>query len=242
VTQSLAAYTRVEDFESFGVRALISTRAAGDLALAGTGPVRDVLARWQQLRAALGAAGPDSRFATSTQVHGSRVVIHRPGWSGWLRAGDADGHVAVERGTGLGVTIADCVPVFLAHPSGAVGMIHAGWRGTAARILPAAIGDFQTQKLAPADLKVHLGPAICGKCYEVGPDVYAQLTGSKPAASRKVDLRQVLAEQARAAGVHSITISESCTLCDNALYFSHRGGDAGRQVAAILAPAHGQRP
>ena len=242
MTQQLAPYTRIEDFDAFGVQALVSTRAAGDLALAGTGPVREVLARWEELRAALGAAGTDARFATSTQVHGSRVVVHRPGWSGWLRAGDADGHVAIEPGTGLGVTIADCVPVFLAHPSGAVGMVHAGWRGTAARILTVAIGELQSRQLAPAELRVHLGPAICGKCYEVGPDVYAQLTGARPTASRKVDLRQLLAEQARAAGVRSVTISESCTLCDNAQYFSHRAGDAGRQVAAILAPTPIQRP
>jgi len=236
VAESLPHYTRVEGFDSIGVHALISTRAAGDLALAGTAPVRDVLARWDALRAALGASGVESRFATSMQVHGSRVLVHLPGWAGWLRAAEADGHVAMERGTGLGVTVADCVPVFLAHPSGAVAMVHAGWRGTAAGILPAAIAVLQSRHLAAADLRLHLGPAICGRCYQVGPDVYAQLRGSTPDGPRNVDLRQILAEQARAAGARSITIDDSCTLCDNARYFSHRGGDAGRQVAAILAP------
>ena len=228
-----APYLAIESLAAYGARALVTTRAAGSLALSGSEGVGPTLERWQALRAALGVAGPDSRFATSMQVHGTRVLVHRPGWTGWLRSDDADGHIAPERGTGLGVTIADCVPVFLAHRSGAVALVHAGWRGTAGGIVGVAVEILRAGGLEPAELRVHLGPAICGRCYEVGPDVYAQLTGHRPPAPTAVDLRALLAAQARAAGVRDIDTSPWCTRCNNDVFFSHRAGDAGRQVAAI---------
>lgn len=227
----------IDDFALFGVRAGISTRTAGDLALNGEGPVGEVLLRWEALRQAVGAGGPGSRFATAKQVHGTRVLQHGRGWAGWLRADEGDGHFAGEPGIGLGVTVADCVPVFLAHPSGAIGLVHAGWRGTAAGILRVALAVFHEYRMSPADVRVHLGPAICGHCYEVGADVYAQLTGLQTGASRPVDLRALLAQQAESAGVRHVTTSPFCTRCDNALFFSHRAGDGGRQVAAIASPS-----
>lgn len=234
-----ASYVEIDDFVPFGVRALVSTRSAGDLALNGAGPIGEVLARWEALRMALGAAGDASRFATATQVHGARVIQYAPGWTGWLRAEHADGHFAEAPGTGFGITIADCVPVFIAHPARAIALVHAGWRGTAGGILGVAVAAFAMRGLAPADLRVHLGPAICGRCYEVGPDVYAQLTGTRADRPRTVDLRAVLAKQATDAGVRSVTTSASCTRCDNGLYFSHRAGDSGRQVAAMMGRVKG---
>jgi YfiH family protein len=234
-----APYLRIEDLEACGARALVTTRAAGSLALSGTDEVGATLDRWQALRVELGVAGPGSRFATSMQIHGASIIVHRPGWTGWLRVDGADGHVAPEPGTGLGVTVADCVPVFLAHPSGAVALVHAGWRGTAGGILTGAVHILRELGFPPADLHVHLGPAICGDCYEVGPDVYAQLTGDRPAGPRTVDLRGVLADQARSGGVGHIETSPWCTRCHNDLFFSHRAGDAGRQVAAITAAVGG---
>ena len=50
---------------------------------------------------------------------------------------------------------------------------------------------------------MHLGPAICGKCYEVSADVYAQLTGRNPGKPTTVDLRALIADHARAAGCHA---------------------------------------
>jgi len=95
-------------------------------------PVHTVMSRWHELRRELSPGG--DRLATAGQVHGSTVLVHHAGWQGWLRSDAADGHISMDRGTALGVTIADCVPVFIAHPSGAVAALHSGWRGTAARI------------------------------------------------------------------------------------------------------------
>ncbi|HEY7860834.1 MAG TPA: polyphenol oxidase family protein, partial [Gemmatimonadaceae bacterium] len=193
-----------------------------------------VMSRWWSLVDALGRYGP--RFATARQVHGNRVVVHGVEWEGWLRSTAADGHVAADRGTALAVTVADCVPVFIAHPGGAIALLHAGWRGTAARILEAGVHGLVRLGLAPGDLSLHLGPAICGRCYQVGADVFAQLTGRSVSQPQCVDLRDILAGQARASGVGRVSISERCTRCDSARFFSHRAGDAGRALAVIVSP------
>jgi copper oxidase (laccase) domain-containing protein len=85
------------------------------------------------------------------------------------------------------------------------------------------------------DLHVHFGPAICGVCYEVGPEVHEALGLEVPAQNTPVDLRAVLAQRAIAAGVHAANVSTStyCTRCSDRIFFSHRGGDAGRQMGLI---------
>lgn len=224
----------VDDFTPFGVHAFTTARVAGSFSTSSEEPVREVMARWDALRAAIAARGV-RRLATAAQVHGGRVVVHAPGWEGWLRGTEADGHVAVERGTAAAVTIADCVPVYIAHPSGAVALLHSGWRGTVARIIEQGIAALAHRGLPAPELRVHLGPAICGKCYEVSPDVVRQLTGESAPGPRTVDLRALIAGHARAMGVRHVTVSPSCTRCDNARFFSHRAGDRGRQVGVIFA-------
>jgi YfiH family protein len=229
---SLAAEA-VDEFTPYGVRAFTTGRAAGSFGMAGSEPVRDVVARWDALRDALRPGGP--RLATARQVHGTHVLVHGTDWEGWLRGDDADGHAALQRGTGMAVSIADCVPVFIVHASGAAALLHAGWRGTAGEIVEQGIAALTLRGVRAAELRVHLGPAICGRCYEVSPDVYERLTGSRPPGPRLVDLRALIADQARALGVHHISISDSCTRCHNERFYSHRAGDAGRQLGVLMA-------
>jgi polyphenol oxidase len=229
---SLAAEV-VDEFTAYGVRAFTTGRAAGTFSTAGAEPVGAVMSRWDALRDVLRSGGP--RLATARQVHGTRVIVHAGDWEGWLRGDDADGHASIERGTGVAVSIADCVPVFIVHPSGAVALLHAGWRGTAGRIVDQGLAALTLRGVPIAELRVHLGPAICGRCYEVSPDVYEQLTGSRPRAPRTVDLRALIASHARAAGVRHISVSDSCTRCHNARFYSHRAGDTERQVAVLIA-------
>ena len=222
----------VAEFAGFGIRAFTTTREAGTFSLSGPDPVGEVMSRWTGLQDQL------SPFARRTvigrQVHGSNVITHRGGWEGLLRTGEADGHLAAERGIVLTVSIADCVPIFMAHPSGIVGLLHSGWRGTVGRIVDAGINAFGRLGLPPDELKVHLGPAICGRCYEVSADVRAQLTGQPVNRAGNVDLRSLIAEHARELGVSDISVSPDCTKCDNDRYFSHRAGDTGRQIAVIV--------
>jgi YfiH family protein len=223
----------VEAFGSLGIMAFTTGRAAGSFGMQTEEPVREVTARWGALRALLG--GPAARLATAFQVHGNHVIRHRGDWQGFLRGPEADGHLSAERGTAMAVTVADCVPVFLAHPSGAAAALHSGWRGTAARITESAIRQLGVLGLKPGDLRLHCGPAICGRCYEVSAEVFAKLTGRDPGRPAKVDLRALIADHARALGVHLISISPLCTKCDNDRFFSHRAGDEGRQLGVIFA-------
>lgn len=221
----------VPDFAELGIRAFITTRAVGSFGLQSDEPVKDVMGRWSALRAELGG----TRFATASQVHGANVLVHHQGWEGWLRGDNADGHSSIERGTGMAVTVADCVPVFVAHPGGAIALLHSGWRGTAARIVERGIEALARRGIPASELRVHTGPAICGKCYEVSADVYAQLTGTNPGKPTTVDLRALIADHARAAGVRHVTTSPSCTRCNNDQFFSHRAGDPGRQLGVMIA-------
>lgn len=224
---------KVEAFASIGVEAFTTTRTAGDYGLGDGEPPAETLARWRALQAELAEMAP--RLASARQIHGAKVLEHGEGSDGWTRHAGADGHLTVARGVACAVTVADCVPVFIAHPSGAVALLHAGWRGTAARIVEKGIGRLVDLGFDAADLRVHLGPAICGRCYQVGPDVFEQLTGWQTIRNRNVDLRALLAEQAKESGVGQLSASPHCTRCDNDRFFSHRAGDAGRQVAVIVS-------
>lgn len=221
----------VSELAPLGVHAFVTTRSAGDFALGDDGTAAAGTAQWNALAGSI-APGIDG-LVSARQVHGQRIAEHREAAKGWQRLDGYDAHIVHARGVAAAVTVADCVPVFVAHPDGTVAMVHAGWRGVAARILPGAVALLHATGRSPGDLHVHLGPAICGRCYEVGPDVYEQLTGWQTTRPRLVDLRSLLAEQARESGVRAMSASPWCTRCDNDRFFSHRAGDTGRQVAVI---------
>jgi YfiH family protein len=226
-------FESVASFSEFGVRAFVTRRSLGSLSTSSDEPASVVSARWDRVRAELSPA--ISRIATLRQVHGAHIISHKDGWTGWLRCESADGHISATRGTALGVSIADCVPTLLAHPSGLVAALHAGWRGIAAGILTRALSTLQSLRMSPRDVRVHFGPAICGKCYEVGKDVYFAVSGRQIPGKSLIDLRAELALKATAAGVREISTSDFCTRCNNDHFFSHRAGDAGRQFAFIVA-------
>lgn len=225
----------IDDFRSFGIDAFTTTRETGSFGTASDEPVGQVMGRWEGLQRFVAQRAP--RLATARQVHGKRVLTHTTSWTGWLRSDAADGHIAPARGLGMAVTVADCVPVFIAHPSGTAALLHAGWRGIAGGILGVALRELRASGLAPGDLHIHLGPAICGDCYEVSPDVYNTLTGRTVERPTTLDLRGLLADQARADGVRDIAVSPFCTLCHQGRFFSHRGGDLGRQLGVLITPA-----
>jgi YfiH family protein len=216
-----------------GVHGWTTTRATGSFGLGSREPAEDVFGRWSALQADLRAMGAD-RLACAHQVHGAVVEAHRDGWRGWLRGHGVDGHVTTVPGTALAVTVADCTPVFVAHPAGAVAALHAGWRGTAGHILSVGLGLLGDLGYPASECVVHLGPAICGPCYEVGPEVLEAVTGRPAQGKGYLDVRAVLAEQARRLGVPNVTISSACTRCHNDRFYSHRAGDPGRQLGLIV--------
>ena len=215
-----------------GVLAWTTTRADGSYGLGSVEPVGEVMERWARLQHGLAALRIE-RLATAHQVHGVAVERHDGGWRGWLRLRGVDGHVTKSPGTALAVTVADCTPVFVAHPGGAVAALHAGWRGTAARILDAGLDALGAMGFPADECVVHLGPSICGPCYEVGPEVLSAVYGRPATGKGQLDVREVLREQAWRRGVKQISSSAACTRCHADRFFSHRGGDPGRQLGVI---------
>ena len=188
--------------------------------------------RLSSLAAALGFGPP----AYARQVHGPEILRHDTVPSGSVAA-EADGHLTATPGVLLAVTIADCVPVSVVDVERrAVALLHAGWRSVASGILERGLDrlsrEFGTR---PGDLWVHLGPSICGDCYEVGPEVFAALDRPEPPVPTPIDLRAILAERASESGVREerISISSHCTLHGDSPFYSHRGGDRGRQMGLL---------
>ncbi len=209
-----------------------------DLGLRGDRPVGTVLERWQALGGGLGFA----RMAHARQVHGARLLTHDGGSPGLLLSDGYDGHVTATPGVLLTISVADCVPVSLVDARRrAVALLHAGWRGIAAGVLEAGIQTLgRTFDTRPGELHVHLGPHICGRCYEVGPEVFDALGLAPPPQPAPVDLAAVLVSRATAAGVplSQVSTTTHCTRCGGAEFFSYRAlragvGAAGHQVAFL---------
>lgn len=204
-----------------------------DLALFGPAPAGPVMERWEVLRDALPVLG----IVHARQVHGSAIRFHDQSLQGLHLALHCDGHLTRMPGLLLAVSVADCVPAYLVAPEiRAVGVLHAGWRGAAAGVLEAGVHAFRDRLgVGPDSLHLHLGPSICGACYEVGPEVHRALGEPVPDGPEPVDLAGNLGRRAVAAGIPhpAVTRSFHCTRCGAAALFSHRGGDAGRQVAFV---------
>lgn len=199
-----------------------------DLGLFGATPAGEAMDRWRALREALRVP----RAVHSRQVHGAAVIEHMERLPGLLVGHGHDGHVTGWPGILLTVSIADCVPIFLVDPRlRRIALLHGGWRGTAEGIVEAGLealgGD-------PGRVHAHLGPAICGACYEVGPEVHSALGLEEPDSPAPVDLRAVQARRLVDGGVTPgrITVSAHCVRHDDG-FFSHRAGDAGRQLGLL---------
>jgi hypothetical protein len=125
---------------------------------------------------------PQATAARSRQVHGNRILTELPTQPPFP---EADGLMATAAGTSVWVCTADCTPVLMGdRQRGVVAAIHAGWRGTAAQIVPRAIAGLQQQGSSLEDLRFALGPAIGGSVYQVSVDVAAQVCATlNPAAT-----------------------------------------------------------
>jgi YfiH family protein len=226
--------------ERYGVIAGITGRGKDpgrgfDLGLWSKEPVGEVMSRWLAFRRGM------SQFpgvALGNQVHGTEIMTLTQG-TGWIQADGIDGWVTTTPGILLTVTIADCVPVYLVAPGRGVGLLHAGWRGTAGRILARGAERLRSIVGASTDIVMHCGVGICGKCYEVGSEVMSGCGAPAPGTGPwHLDLRSCLVEQGASLGLKQATISSWCSAHDRSTFFSHRasGGTDGRMVAYLGIP------
>lgn len=186
---------------------------------------------------------------TLKQVHGDRVVTVRGGDPALLVSSppEADAYITDVRGVPLMILTADCIPVVVYDPrTPALGVIHAGWRGTVLSIVwksvIAMMDEFGTM---PEDCLAVVGPGISQKCYEVGEDVRDAFDHSfsysgdlfSPARDRywNADLKEANRRQLLDALIRpaSVEVCPYCTHCGDSHFFSARrdGIDSGRQGA-----------
>jgi YfiH family protein len=195
-----------------------------------------------------GDAPPAGTF-TATQVHGT-IVVAVAGDPPTRTSKEGDAVVTDLPGIAVGVVTADCLPVLLAGPGGrVVAAVHAGWRGTLAGVVPAALTVLKARYGAePGDLVALTGPCIRPCCYEVGPEVSAAVKGAfrrwadrvlvpGPGGRDHLDLVSLNALQLADAGVRDVRDTGGCTRCDPDHYHSYRrdGAGAGRMVSWIRA-------
>ena len=191
-----------------------------------------------RLRAAFAPRFPT--LVLSHQVHGTAVQWHETLPEGWLVLDGLDGHATSVRGLLLSVTVADCIPVYLAVPQkGALALLHAGWRGAAHGVLARGVELLKRHGFAKgSDIVMHCGVGVCGTCYEVGSEVAVEFGLPVRDGPVPLDLRGVLARQARELGLEDVSVSPWCSAHDRDRFFSHRasGGRDGRMVAYLGRP------
>jgi YfiH family protein len=197
-------------------------------------------------RRALAALGwRREEVTTGYLVHGTRVAVVGPADQGRVYP-ETDALLTADPGVVLMLRFADCVPVlFYARRRRVIGLAHAGWRGVAAGIVPVTVARLvQAFDCRPADLWAGVGPSIGPCCYEVGPEVIAQIAvavnGNKPswrenAGRLYLDLWAAVRRQLEESGVGQIKVAELCTACHTDDWFSHRAekGRTGRFGVAI---------
>ena len=208
-------------------------------------------------------SGPDFETVTIRQVHSALVLPVRKEdgvFEGRLQTADgkavleADGAVTDLPGVMLGVQTADCVPVLIADVNKrVVAAIHAGWRGTVARIVEKGCATMREEYGSrPEDLVAAVGPSIGACCYAVGEEVrsefgsqfaYSDALFTTVSGQMHLDLWQANRRQLLDAGVAAdkITVIGECTACavshGERKYFSHRDehGFTGRMMSVIGA-------
>ncbi|MEP6572148.1 MAG: polyphenol oxidase family protein [Gemmatimonadota bacterium] len=229
--------------ERFGVVAGITARGGEsgqgfDLGLWTDEPVGEVMTRWRAFRSAEAGFGS---MVLGHQVHKADVAWHDAAGRGWTQIEGYDGHATAAPGLLLTVTVADCIPIYLAAPrQRAVALLHSGWRGTAAGILARGVESLvEHTKCNVSDIVMHCGVGICGSCYEVGSEVMDGCARSYDGAGPwHIDLREVLAQQGETMGLSAVSTSQWCSSHDRPRFYSHRasGGRDGRMVAYIGIP------
>ncbi len=177
------------------------------------------------------------------QIHSNRVIdADRTASRVLKKHPEADALVSARHGIPLGIFTADCVPIFILDvATPAVGIAHAGWRGTLTRI---AVNTFVRMQdnfgTLATHCQVHLGPSIQKCCYTVSTELIDQFTenfGSSVHDGTNLSLQTANVNQLIEMGLPgaSISVSPLCTACRTDLFYSHRAeaGQTGRMLSYI---------
>ena len=167
-------------------------------------------------------------LATLKQIHSADCVDAR-GRSGILGEGDA--LLESTPGHAVAVKTADCIPILLIDERNpAVAAVHAGWRGTVARIGPKALAAMRDRfGTTPGDVRAAIGPGIGECCYEVGPEVAAHFNR---VGRVRIDLAAENRRQLVDAGIPVVDVAGLCTRCNQEFHSFRRDQErAGRMYS-----------
>ena len=179
------------------------------------------------------------------QIHTTNAVeVSTPKQS----CGETDALFSRKPGIPISVVTADCVPILMARKSGgAVAAIHAGWRGTEARILRALWEKLGAQGEKPQDWVAAIGPAIGPCCYEVSEELAQNFAekfavhgaGLAVPSHRHLDLPAINAAELKSIGLKDVELLNQCTRCtgtpESPDYFSYRReGKGTRQWSVVM--------
>jgi len=173
------------------------------------------------------------------QVHGRDVSVVDGPWRGEVPPADAV--VTARRGLPLAVLTADCTPVLLADPvAGVTAAAHAGRPGLVAGVVPAALEAMVGLGAVPDRVTARIGPAVCGRCYEVPEAMRAEVSAVVPEAhattswgTPSVDVPAGVRAQLAAFGVAVPTVPQVCTL-ESEDHFSYRREKATGRLAGYV--------
>ncbi len=199
----------------------------------------NVLANYHIIAGAIGA--DFNKMVLSHQVHDNKIRYVGSGdaGKGLTRESDIigyDGLTTDVPGIPLVTFYADCVPVLMLDPvKKAITAVHSGWKSTLANISLEALRLMQERyKSNMEDLQVAVGPSICKNCFEVGAEVYELFMDKYPWCDTYIDrfndkyhinLQQIIKRVLTDSGVpeKNILLSDTCTKCNNDMFFSYRG-------------------
>lgn len=178
------------------------------------------------------------KVATQRQIHSDVITYVDKAGS----VGESDALITDKKGIGLAVTVADCTPIFLYdNKKKVIAAVHSGWRGTQQKILEKTIikliERFNTNV---KDIYAFIGPSICQKCYEVGPEV-AEVFDAKYTLPREdkflLDVGGNNLDILLKSGIleKNIEVSGLCTYENSTLHSYRRDGILSGRMFGVIA-------
>ncbi len=223
-----------------GLWVAFTDAAAGNLALHVGDDATSVGRRRSQLAAEIGLE--NGRLKFMNQVHSARVA-----WADKVAPGggapEADAMVSASGHDPMAVMVADCLPIVLAGfgphggPVAGTAVVHAGRRGLTEGVVPAAVTGLR--RTGAVEIRGWIGPAVCGRCYEVPAEmaaaVEAQVPGSRTTTkwgSAGLDLAAGARSQLAGSGVEVEQVT-GCTMEEGRLFSYRRDQYAGRFAGLV---------
>lgn len=167
------------------------------------------------------------------QVHGDHVEV----LDDFIQTSPtADALVTSNPKMALAVMVADCIPLLLAN-QGSAAAVHVGRKGLLNGVWHKAVAKMRELDSSP--ISAIIGPSICGRCYEVSPEIFAEVTQLFPRAAAEtlqgtpsLDLVAALTFELEKIDIDVRSVTR-CTVEDSSLYSYRRDGVTGRQVGVI---------